>query len=106
MQYWRFRVIREVHIPEPDLALDLSELACIRGVDDLRLDIQNLEDALARRHGALQRFVAHGEFLNRGKEALDQQGKGGDEAHRNATGPVDHQTPAEPQDEAGGDGGE
>ena len=61
---------------ERDLALYLGKFDRVRRVDDVGLGVEHLEDADARRHGALHLGVLHRQVADGVEEALDVQREG------------------------------
>ena len=74
------------------------------GADDLRLGVEQLEDALAGGHGGLQDVVLVAEVLNGPPEALRVLDEHGQYADGNRA--VENAEAAAPDDQGDGDGGE
>jgi len=102
--------VGEVHLLECDAAGDARHLDGIRRVDDLRLGVEHLEDALAGGHRRLKGVVALRQIADRIEEQVDVQHEG--DQHAGRDGVAQHLRAADPHHERDGeradeiDGGE
>ncbi len=92
--------VLEVHVIEPHLPAHVGKLDRVGRVDDLRLRIQHLEDALSARHRPLQLRVLEHEVADRVEETLHVQGERDHDADAETS--VNYPQPADNDDQSGG----